>query len=620
MIPKNQITEMLPFSQKNGKQYACLANRTRVIDTLEKKANATGFRYILPAVKNTDFRPVYKTTGEFLRYEKTEPFEITDVDGKVKKTVKTSHYLADKVTPYLDKKAEIGVLINGLAGSYHGKKSSNWTKENLTLQEIIDTLNAGYAIAPGFFNPPPGESIRMAKYCEYREFILFDGDEWTPERPAPADIPELIKRYPDIPKDFYWIGESISSRSSLKPELRCRLMLVLPTPIRQGEDTLWQTVIDAIVAKYPFIARGVGIDKVRLSFGNARLDCENRILDGIISEQRIENWKQTADEKQAQAELDAQAKAEQKERQAEKRQQDQKIRTELTKRGYELTDQPTDTLVEFCKADPATLLTNHGIATHLQGNEWNYTGSSAGRSLELVDSIIKPFSNSAQSASPADDPTSPVNAHRYIAYIMFGLDMTKQSDKRQLRCKLANAGYGTHPNEYKREKKQTDIIAVREGLQSPLTLRLAAPPLPTENERINQSLNTLQENSKEIAKAFSEKNRIVAVAAGTGEGKTQNAIAYAVDGGELFMTLNSIPLAKQVQQRFTNAETNAFLWRSRRKGYTDDNENASRRERITRFQNSEILCIKPELIDAVEKKGLQPKNAICNQCEVQNAC
>ena len=148
-------------------------------------------------------------------------------------------------------------------------------------------------------------------------------------------------------------------------------------------------------------------------------------LDGIISEQRIENWKQTADEKQAQAELDAQAEKEQKERQAQARQQDQKVRTELQSRGYSLSEQPTDPIVEFCKADPATLLTNHGIATHLQGNEWNYTGSAAGRSLELVDGIIKPFSNSAQSASPADDPTSPVNAHRYIAFIQFGLDSDK---------------------------------------------------------------------------------------------------------------------------------------------------------------------------------------------------
>ena len=111
------------------------------------------------------------------------------------------------------------------------------------------------------------------------------------------------------------------------------------------------------------------------------------------------------------------------------------------------------------------------------------------------------------------------------------------------------------------------------------------------------------------------------VAAGTGEGKTENAIAYAVDGGELFMTLNSIPLAEQVQHRFTDAETRAFLWRSRRKGYTADIEVTHPAERITLgFQNSEILCIKPELIDAVEQKGLQPKNAICNQCEVQTEC
>ena len=347
------------------------------------------------------------------------------------------------------------------------RKSNKWKQEHLTLQEIIDALNKGYAIAPGEFNAPAGESIRKAEYCLHREFILFDGDEWTDEDPAPADISELIERYPDIQNDFYWIGESISSRSSLKPELRCRLMSVLSTPIRQGEETLWQTVIDAIVDKYPFIARGGGIDKVRLSFGNARPDCENRILNGIISEQTFEIWKEIADEKQEQAELDTKTQAEQKARQEQARQQDQKVRTELQSRGYSLSEQPTDPIVEFCKADPATLLTNHGIATHLQGNEWNYTGSSAGRSLELVDGIIKPFSNSAQSASPADDPTSPVNAHRYIAFIQFGLDMTKQSDKRQLRCELADLGYGTHPALYKKIKRQEKILAVARRFEKP---------------------------------------------------------------------------------------------------------------------------------------------------------
>lgn len=611
-------------TQKNEiateQRYAYLVNRTTVIDTLESKANITGFKYTRPANVNTEFTEKKDKKREFLYYEQTTPVEIVDVDGTVKKTVITSYYQQDKVTPYSNKKPMIGIPKKYLAGKYHGRKSSNWKQEYLTLQEIIDALNAGYAIAPGEFQVPEGESIRRAEYCISRQFILFDADEWTAEHPASTDISELIEQYPKLTNDFYWIGENISSRSSLKSELRCRLMLVLPTPIKKGDEMLWQTVIDSIVAKYPFIARGVGIDKVRLSFGNARPDCESRTLNGFVSEQTFNTWKQKASEKSEQIEKDKQELAEQKARQEKARQREQQTRTELKKRGYQLTDQSTDPIAEFIKTDSATLLTKHSIATHLQGNEWNFTGSGAGRSLVLENGIIKPFSNTAQEASPADDPTTPVNAHRFIAFIEFGLDMTKQSDRRQLRCELANAGYGTHPDVYKEIKRKEKVLAVREGLESPLALRPAAQSLPSEQERIKESLSTLQDNTKEIAKAFREQNRIVAVAAGTGEGKTENAITYAVDGGELFMTLNSIPLAEQVHQRFTKAETNAFLWCSRSKGYTDDIEKASLRERIKLFQDSKIICIKPELIDAAERKGLHPKTVICNQCEVQDEC
>ena len=612
---------------RQEQRYACLVNRKTVIDTLESKANLTGFRYIRKDPINTEFIEKKDRKGEFLCYEQTTPIEILDVDGKIKKTVKTSYYQQDKDTQH--KKPSIGVYTKYLAARYHGTKSRNWKQAHLTLQEIIDELNSGYAIAPGEFQPEPDKSIRKAEYCMSRQVILFDADEWTPEHPAPADISELIERYPNITNDFFWIGESISSRSSLKPELRCRLMLVLPTPIRQGESDLWQTAIDSIVDKYPFIARGVGIDKVRLSFGNARPECENRILQGFISQETFETWKKTASHKAKQAELDATALAEQKERQDQARQRNQHTRIELKKRGYQLTDQPTDPLVEFCKADPATLLTNHGIATHLNGSEWNFTGSGAGRSLVLENGIIKPFSNSAQAASPAastkdkdkdkDIDISPVNAHRYIAYILYKLDISKDSDQRQLRCELANIGYGTHPDVYKEIKRQEKVLAVREGLENPLSLRPAAPPLPTQ-ERLEVSISTLQDNAKEIAKAFREQKRIVALQAGTGEGKTENAIAYAIDGGELFMTLNSIPLAEEVHQRFTNAKTNAFLWRSRYKGYTTDIEIASPKERIKLFQNREIICIKPEMIVAARQKGLQPKTVICNQCEVQDKC
>ena len=57
-------------------------------------------------------------------------------------------------------------------------------------------------------------------------------------------------------------------------------MSVLPEPIHKAQETLWETLIDTVVERYPFIARGVGVDKVRVSFGNARSECENRVLGG----------------------------------------------------------------------------------------------------------------------------------------------------------------------------------------------------------------------------------------------------------------------------------------------------------------------------------------------------
>ena len=86
-------------------------------------------------------------------------------------------------------------------------------------------------MAPGRFDPPAGKSRRTSEYQVYQRLILFDGDEWSETCPAPMSLDELITRFPTLPDDFYWIGESISSRSSLKPEMRFRLLMVLPVAI-----------------------------------------------------------------------------------------------------------------------------------------------------------------------------------------------------------------------------------------------------------------------------------------------------------------------------------------------------------------------------------------------------
>ena len=237
-IPKNE-------NLCQEKKYPVLVNRKRVIATTEDKANVTGYEWNHPETIAPGFVERRNAKGNFLYYTRTEPVSILDVDGRTKHTVKTSYYEADKRTLKETPKPSFGEWIDGLAGAYHGKLSRHWTQDHQTLKTIIDNLNSGFAIAPGLFNPPKNRSVRSGDSCEHRQIILPDADEWTPEHPAPRNLDDFLNRYPTLIDDFYSIGESISSRSSLKPEFRSRLMLVSPEPIRKGDDSLWETAIDA---------------------------------------------------------------------------------------------------------------------------------------------------------------------------------------------------------------------------------------------------------------------------------------------------------------------------------------------------------------------------------------
>ena len=608
------------------KKYHGLVNRKRVIASLEDKAVVTGYRWTRPKHIQKGFVENRSKKGDFLHYSLVSPVTILDVNGREKDTIKTSYFEQDKQTEH--KKTAYGVWVEGLAGTYHGRKSRNWKQDCLTLSDIIEVLNAGFAFAPGRFAPPANESYRSGDYCEEREIILLDGDEWSHECPAPADLDALLGRYPDLSTDFYWVGESISSRSSLKPELRVRLMLVLPNPIYKGQTDLWETVVDGIVSKYPFIARGVGIDKVRLSFGNARSECENRVLGGLVSLDMFSDWVRIASEKQTKAEkLRLETERQKKETQA-RRDKDNAVRVELKKRGHSLAEN-VEVIRAFCDTtDPASLLRELGLATHLSGNAWNWHDSSPGRSFELKDTPhgknINPFSNSMQSASPEADGTKPVNAHRFILFYLHNLDMTQRGDQRALRCILADQGYGTHPDVYKQSQRQEKAAAVREGLISPLEFKSQAPakPLPVEKERKERILHTLEQNAPVIREAFEQDVRVVGLRAGTGEGKTEQAVSFAVSGGSVAMSLNTTPLAQQVHERFDKAETHAFLWRSRWWGYTDKKRInlIPLRQRIRDFESGGVLCIKPHLCKSSQDRGVPAPVSVCSKCEVQSEC
>ena len=600
-----------------------LVNRTRVIATAEDKANITGFKWTRPRSIPKGFVERRNAKGEFLDYTLTLPVTIKDVDGREKHTVKTSYFEADKRTSKEKPSTALGIWVDGLAGKYHGRKSRNWIQEQLTLASVIDELNNGFAIAPGFFTQPEGESFRSGDYIQHRQIILLDGDEWTAEHPAPRDLDNFKDRYPTLVDDFYWIGESISSRTQLKPEFRSRLMAVLPEPIYKGDFELWQTCIDSICTKYPFVARGVGIDKVRLSFGNARPECENRVLGGIVSHETFTQWQAIASEKQAKAEAlrveSEKQKAEREARRAEKN----AITTELKRRGHAIAENK-DPLREFCEVNPERLLIDLGLASRLSGNTWNWYESSQGRSFELENGIIKPFSGTMQGSHPEADSTKPVNAHRFILYHLHHLDITQDSDKRPLRCILADLGYGTHTDDYKKAKRTEKLTGVREGLVSPLDLRRAEPPLPTENtERV---MRTLDENAPEIQKAFSQKARVVGLRGGTGDGKTESVIIEAKEGRRVAMTEPSLPVAEQVHDRVLGANCGSQLWHSDFYGYKDEiNEanitpDAPFEDRVRAFHKGDILCVKPLLRKASQQRGIPAAIGACPECPMQADC
>ena len=614
-----------PFTQHTHK-YPVLVNRRRVIATAEDKANITGFRWTLPETITPGFVEKRNAKGDFLYYARTEPVTIQDVDGKAKHTIKTAYYEADQQTLKDKPKPAFGVWVDGLAGAYHGKLSRHWTQDHQTLQAIIDNLNSGFAIAPGLFNPPKNASFRSGDYCEHRQIILPDADEWTEEHPAPRNLDDFLTRYPNLQKDFYWIGESISSRSSLKPEFRARLMLVLPEPIGKGDDDLWQTAIDAIVAKYPFIARGVGIDKVRLSFGNARSECENRILGGFLSTEIFGQWKQIASEKQAEsAALRIETEKQETERKA-RRAEKNAITTELKRRGHSIADNK-DPIREFCEVKAETVLLDNGLATRLSGNVWNWYESSQGRSFELLNGVMHVFSGTMQESHPESDSTKPVNAHRFILYHLHTLDMTKDSDKHAIRCILADLNYGTHPDDYKKAKRVEKVTGVREGLVSPLELRRAEPPLP--EERGDRVLRTIGENQDEIAKAFKQSARVVGLRGATGDGKTESVIIGAKNGKRVAMTLPNLPVAEQIHNRFLEAQCGSTLWQSRFHGYRDDKDEPAEtritpespfEERVRAFHQGAVICIDPFKCEVSQKRGIPAPIGVCMDCPVQADC
>ena len=615
-----------------AEKFYCSINRQVCIMSLEIKDRAGGVRWELRKNDNIETGKTERRDkkGQHIGYVQKRIVTIKDFDGE-KRTLRTDFFDLDGVPT---RQPTFGIYDDQLAGQYHGQNSKNWKSTQLTLNELIGLLNSGYAVAPGKFNPPAGKSRRTSEYQIYQRLILFDGDEWSAMCPAPVSLDELIERFPTLPDDFYWIGESISSRSSLKPEMRFRLLKVLPVPIFKEDSEAWECLIDDVVERYPFIASGPAIDRARASYGNGRDAIESRPLGGVVSLHQLGKWFAAGREQQAEKARAEAEKEEQRKRRDEQARESRRIAVELKKRGHDTVALPSDLddpIQVYMKTDPADELTRHGFASCEYENTWNWHESGPGRSFELVNEVIKPYSHSVQQASPNKVSTRPVNAHRFLLWNLYGLDMTQNTDKYQLRCTLADDGYGMHPRIYaenmrafNKQAEQAGLLrshdekikAIQEGNLSPYAIRRQPPKLVKEPFEI--SLANIEDNRKRIKNALRQSNKVVLLKSWTGDGKGEGCITLALDGEKFMMGASTQENADEDAERFRQAAEKAGIELNVLRWYPVNHKFDPKIPVDERLDNG-AMCAFADIREAYQSKGGNPYT-ICASCLFREQC
>ena len=218
-----------------------------------------------------------------------------------------------------------------------------------------------------------------------------------------------------------------------------------------------------------------------------------------------------------------------KERAEQRKPSKQNTRQQLTRCRYSISPSADmeNPLQVFCDIDPETLLlAKYALATHLRGNEWHWHESGPGRSFEMENGIIKPFSNSIKAHSPNTDANTPVNAHRLILYALHQLDMANTEHKHELRCKLADEGYGTHPDLFKQARAQERASGRVAGIiPTPNTREIKLTP----SDQISDITREKLEDSQSFLETLFKKDlsgQVAAIIIDTGTGKTEKGYPH----------------------------------------------------------------------------------------------
>ena len=315
--------------------------------------------------------------------------------------------------------------------------------------------------------------------------------------------------------------------------------------------------------------------------------------------------------------------AERKACQEEANQQDEKTRTELKRRGYLLADQSTDALDEFLNTDIHTIIVSWGVGIYTGNNQYRHPESESGdRSFVIDGSILKPYSESAQKYNPNDDKTSPVNAHRYATNMRFGLDFKKRSDIRQVKIELSDMGYGTHPDDYDKYRKEFENIARKEGLLKPRTAEQKLS-IDTEHQIESENINVLRVRNdnrfqKWIARTQdTDDKHILIISTGAGTGKTTLTIL------RLEKSIDVSPITELADAKYEKAieeGKNAVRHRPRKYNRSASIGNNPHTQTLGLDGGETVPCVYPDHCNTLAQRGYDPITTFCNRCPRKDEC
>lgn len=350
------------------------------------------------------------------------------------------------------------------AARYHGPSSQNWKEEVHTARGVISLLRGGLGVAPATFKPDRKRARETGNriYLSCRSdatfhktgLLMLDGDEWSDACPAPATVAELLERFPTMRDDFCFLGESLSSRSEAKPEMRFRLGVLLPDFLTCSavDRRAFLILVKDLCERYPFVAEGVGKDISRLAFGNAREGAIYHELPGRISHKRLSACRARADAK-------LKTKEEQDEKDEKRAAAALERRVETAKRegravsadGYD----EQDPLAAFRETPLRDLLleigcTENGIETG-GAESWHWPDATIQHSFDLFENGgLRIYSNTMQSELPSSAGPK-INGHRFLCFYSYGVDFVNASarERDELARRLSADGFGCYE---KREK------------------------------------------------------------------------------------------------------------------------------------------------------------------------